>query len=354
MDLLETLYENKINFPPIFERKIKIEERYTLLYGPKFCGKTFLIYDYLEQNKDKEYLYIDLDDLRNHNDINNLQEFIKEKNIKILVIENYHEKIQLPKVESIVLSSNKLIDINEFHNLKILPLDFEEYILFDTKHQNTTNSFNSFLKFGNLPEIIEYKEFKKHQRNDEIIKLQSDNPTIIAIIKLLIKSLGQNKSPYWLFNILKQEMKISKDFFYKTFKELEDSHTLISCPKYNQPRAVKKIYFYNYALIDNVTYQKNFANVFSNMIFLELYHTNENIFYLDGIDFYLPDTNSIIITMPFFNQFFLSSITSKIIKAMEENTIENITIVTVSNSETMYIENLECEVLPFYEWALGI
>jgi hypothetical protein len=39
---------------------------------------------------------------------------------------------------------------------------------------------------------------------------------------------------------------------------------------------------------------------------------------------------------------------------MEENTIENITIVTVSNSETMYIENLECEVLPFYEWALGI
>jgi hypothetical protein len=58
--------------------------------------------------------------------------------------------------------------------------------------------------------------------------------------------------------------------------------------------------------------------------------------------------------MPFFNQFFLSSITSKVIKAMEEITIDNITIVTVSNSETIYIENLECEVLPFYEWALGI
>jgi predicted AAA+ superfamily ATPase len=97
MDLLETLYENKINFPVIFERKIKIEENYTFLYGPKFCGKTFLIYDYLEQNKDKEYLYIDLDDLRNHNDINNLQEFIKEKNIKILVIENYHEKNNITK-----------------------------------------------------------------------------------------------------------------------------------------------------------------------------------------------------------------------------------------------------------------
>ena len=353
MDLLENLYNNKITFPPIFERKIKIENNYTFLYGPKFCGKTFLIYDFLKKNQDKEYLYIDFNDFRNYQNITNLQSFIDKHNIKILVLENFNNNFELPKVDFIIISSQIPCKIDRFKYLKVLPLDFEEYILFDTKHQNITNSFNSFLKFGNLPEIIEYKDFKKHIRNEEVIKLQSTNPTTIEIIKLLIRSMGQNKSPFWLFNILKKDIKISKDFFYKTFKELEDSHTIIRCEKFNQPKAVKKIFFYNHALIDNVTYQKNFSYVFSNMVFLELYHNNEEIFYLDGIDFYLPNNNSIVITVPFLNQLFLSNITSKILQTIEKIDIKEITIVTISNSETIYIDNFECEVLPFYEWALG-
>jgi uncharacterized protein len=294
MNILETLYENKINFPTILDRKIEITNKYTFVYGPKLSGKTSIIYNYLK-DKTENYLYIDLDDFRfDVSDLVDLENFIHLNNITILIIENYQISFPLPKVKSIILSSLYFRVIPNFLPLKVMPLDFEEFLLFDTKHQNTTNSFNSFLKYGNLPEIIELKDYKKSNRNKELIKLYESNTNILEILKLLIKSSGEFKSPFWLFNILKKNIKISKDFFYKTVKELENNHTIMFCEKFNQPKAAKKIFCFNFALIDIVSYKKNFTNLFANMIFLELYNQNNEIFYLDKIDFYTPYNNSIL------------------------------------------------------------
>jgi hypothetical protein len=353
MNILETLYENKINLPILLDRKIFINSKKTFVYGPKLSGKTSIIFNYLKDNNE-EYLYIDLDDFRyEKEDLYNIELFLQKNKIKICIIENYVEGFPIPKVDTLILSSIYYIQLENFDTLKVMPLDFEEYLLFDTKHQNTTNSFNSFLKYGNIPDIIEYKDYKKIIRNKELIQLYDKNSTVIEILKLYVKSSGELKSPFWLFNILKKKMKISKDFFYKTIKELENNHTIILSPKFDQPKAVKKIFCFDFALIDIVSSKKNFANLFANMIFLELFNQNQPIYYLDYVDFYTPHNDSIIISLPFYNTNAISKIVPKVIKYIEEYGVNKITIVTISNFDSIFIDTIEAQIVPFYEWAVG-
>jgi len=353
MNALEIIYENKIQFPLFLERKYKITNPFTIIKGPKLSGKTYLIYDYLQSNKDNDYLYIDMSDLKDLQlDYSKLQKYINTMNIKILVIENFDYSFNLPKVDSIIISTSIYMSIDNYELLNVMPLDFEEYLAFDTKHQNTTNSFNSFLKYGNIAEIIDYKDVKKAKRNKEVVQLVNANTTSNKILELLIKNSGQIKSAFWLFTVLKKTNKISKDFFYKQIKEYELNNTIMFCPKYNSPKSTKKLFCYNHAFIDTVTYNKNFSFVFSNIIYLELFTKYENIYYDDGIDFYIEDEKTIILSIPFYNSMLLSNITAKILKSIEHLPCTNIYIVTISNQDSIFLNDIPCEIIPFYEWAL--
>lgn len=355
MNTLEILYENKLQFPIFLERKIKINYTHTILVGPKFSGKTFLIYDYLLNNVNSNYLYIDMNDLKELKlDVSKLQLFINMNNIKILVLENFDYSFYLPIVDSIIISSSYYKQISNFEILQVMPLDFEEYLSFDIKHQNTTNSFNSFLKFGNLAETIDYKDFKKTKRNNEIIQLLNTNSTANLILKLLIKNSSQIKSPFWLYTVFKKEHKISKDFFYKTIKEYEQNNTIIFCQKYDSAKSTKKIFTYNHAFVHSVTYTKNFSFIFSNMIFLELFNKYQDIYYTDFIDFYIPSEQTVILCVPFYNNMQLANITSRILKPLENLNYKQIYIITISNHDTVHINDIPCEIIPFYEWALTI
>ncbi len=359
-NILEKLYE--INFEKIFphQRKKQIYYSYTIIVGAPKSGKSYLIYDYLKQFKNEQYLYINLDDLRLDRDtiFYNLDRFlIQHKEIEILALDNCNN---LPKdffkniihLKSIIISSTINISIESFRNITLTPIDFEEYILFDTKHQNTINSFNSFLKFGNFPEIVEFNETKQLQRNQEILKLITNNNLEFEILKLFIKSCAEVKSVFQLFTIFKKSHKISKDMFYKLAYQFESNYIIYFCQKFEQPKAPKKLYCYNHALIDAVNINKNFQNIFSNMIFLQLHKLYKDIYYLDNIDFYIQEDNSIILSIPFFNN--LVSLSTKLLPIIEQYNIINITIVTISTTETIFIENIECEIIPFYEWALGL
>lgn len=356
MNILEQIYEihfSKINF---LERKISIKNKNTIIKGAPKTGKSYLVYDYLSQYEEKEYLYIDFDDYKNNlSDIEkHLDYFIVKNKIEVLVLENYKFDLNLPKVTSTIITTKEKNTIAGFDLLFVEALDFEEFLLFDTKHQNSSYSFNSFLKFGNLPEIIEYSEMKKHNRNYEICKLYCDDKTDFEILFLLIKSASEKKSIFQLFNSLKKEIKISKDRFYKVCEEFQDNKVIYLCKKYDQPKAVKKIYIFNHALIDIVSYKKNFNNLFKNMVFLELNKRYQEIYYLDNIDFYLPSENQIILAIPFFNNLVSSSIVSKILPYIEKYNIQEIKIVTISGEQNMFISDIEAQILPFSNWVLTI
>lgn len=356
MKLLEENYQislSKINF---LERKTTINSAKTVICGPSKVGKSYLIFDFMSNFKNEEYLYIDLSDLRNKeikDELNFLQDFINKNNLKLLILENFNFQCEIPNCENIILSSTKNLEINNFEKINLYALDFEEYLLFDSKHQNITQSFNNFLKYGNLPLSISIEEHKKLSRLQEIIRLNSKDETSFEILKILIENIDEKKSIFQLFNQLKTRIKISKDRFYEECKELEEKNNIFFIEKYNQEMSLKKIYTYNYAFLNAISFTKKFKQEFTNMVFLELIKENKKIFYLDNIDFYIKEKNLAIVCIPFFNQLINSNLVKKIVKTALENCIDKIEIITVSNSENLSNNKIKINVTSFYEWALG-
>ena len=355
MRTLEACYEinfSKVNF---MERKTKITESKTLISGAFKTGKSYLIYDFLSTFKPKDYLYIDFSDLRNDPTevAKNLEKFIKMNEITVLVLENLDFDFELPSCENIIIPTKTPINLKGFKNIIISALDFEEYLLHDNRHQNITQSFNSFLKFGNIPELINYEDHKKINRLQEIIELQCKNETQYEIFKILIENIDEKKSLFQLFNTLKSKIKISKDKFYETCKIYENNKSIYFLQKYNQEKSVKKIYCYNHSFLNAISHVKKFKNEFSNMIFLELINKYKDIYYLDSIDFYIKSKNIAIIPIPFFNRFLMNNALKKIIKNANEFEINEINIITISNNEKISDPKLKINIIPFYEWALS-
>ena len=121
MRTLEACYEinfSKVNF---IERKIKIEASKTIISGASKTGKSYLIYDFLSTFKSKEYLYIDLSDLRNAiSDVSkNLEKFMETNEIIVLVLENFDFQFELPPCENIIISTSKPKEIDDFENIII-------------------------------------------------------------------------------------------------------------------------------------------------------------------------------------------------------------------------------------------
>lgn len=355
MKTLEACYEinfSKINF---IERKIRVTHPKTIVKGASKVGKSFLIYDYLSNFKTEEYIYIDFNDPRNDKKEIEifLDEFLREKKIKVLVLENFDFSFNVPYCESIIISSNIEKTLKGFRYITVLPLDFEEYLLHDKRYQNTTQSFNNFLKYGNLPEILNFDEHRKIQRLQEIIKLQAKDDTHYEILNILFENIDEKKSLFQMFNTLKTKIKISKDKFYETCKNLEKESSIYFLAKYNQEKATKKIYSYNHSFLNVISHTKKFKNEFTNMVFLELIHKNKEIFYLDYIDFYIKEDSQAIVAIPFFNTFLMNSALKKIYRNMSEHNIEELFIITISNTEIIKHKKFKVNVLPFYEWALS-
>ncbi|MGM0518177.1 MAG: AAA family ATPase [Campylobacterota bacterium] len=355
MKTLEACYEinfSKINF---IERKIKINHPKTIILGASRTGKSYLIYDFLQKFMPHEYLYIDFADPRNEiNEIKPfLDDFLREKKIKVLVLESFNFDFNLPYCENIIISTKINKKIKGFKNITVRALDFEEYLLHDKKFQNSTQSFNNFLRYGNLPEVLGIDDFRKIQRLQEIFFLQTKKDIDFEILKVIFENIDEKKSLYQLFNTLKSKIKISKDRFYESCKKLEEQKSIYFLSKYKHQKAVKKIYTYNHAFLNAISHNKKFKNIFSNMVFLELIDKNKYIYYLDYIDFYLKNENRAIVAIPFFNTILMNSTLKKIYKTMQEYKIEELFIITVSNSEILKHNDFNITVVPFYEWALS-
>ena len=195
MNILENLYQNPPKSREFLERKININGFKILIKGANGSGKSSLILNHL--NKFDNFLYIDLDDVRNFGiDFNNLNEFIKAKNIKALAIENLKSKIELPNCDNIIISSDlNSLHIDEFEEFEIFGLDYEEFILFYRKNYEARTLFSHFLIRGNLafsPFISEFETTAFLQKHIKASKGDL-NSKILANIADFIHPLGSRK-----------------------------------------------------------------------------------------------------------------------------------------------------------------
>jgi len=314
----------------IFERKAKLELKNTLITGPKRVGKTFLVFNFLKNFKGK-YKYIDFEDYREKN--------FDFEEIDLVIYDNFDFSVPIPPITTFIISQ-KNIEIEGFHKIELKGLDFEEFFSFE----NTTNinqCFDKFLRLGNFPRIFT-EEYYRDEYLKETFELLPFNKKILAFF---FSHIGEKFTLYQIYQILKKEMKLSKDNFYKITNELLENRIIYEVNKFESPKSPKKFYSYNFAFKNILTNRKNIQYTFENIIFLEL--NKKEVYYKDTLTFYLPEEERGILILPFADEEVAKE------KLKKVTNVKKVDIITISNEFEIENKNFEVEVIPFWRWRFA-
>ena len=321
-----------MNLPKkIQDRKVKLNYENTLIYGPKGVGKTFLVFNFLRNFKGS-YTYIDFEDYRE-------KEF--NFNVDLVIFDNFDFSIPVPQNTTTFIISKTPAILENFKTIELKGLDFEEFFAFNNA-QSITHTFDKFLKTGTLPKSVFLEEYFKEEYLKETFKLLDFNKDIL---KFFFSHIGEKLTLYQIYQILKKEIKISKDSFYKTTNELIKNKIIYEVNKFNSPKSPKKFYSYNFAFKNILTNKKNLLLTFENIVFLEL--NEKEVFYKDALNFYLPQKELGIMVIPFANEEILLE------KLKKVKDVKKVQVITISNEFEINYKNLEVEVIPFWRWRLA-
>jgi predicted AAA+ superfamily ATPase len=314
----------------IYDRKVKLNYENTLIVGPRGVGKTFLIFNFLKEFSGS-YKIIDFDDYRE-------KSFDFQEDL--IILENYDFSIPIPEDKVVFVTSREDIEIDGFKKVVLGGLDFEEFYSFDNS-MSITHSFDKFLKNGNFPRTIFLDDFFK----DDYLRCVFDTlPYEKEVLRFFFSHIGEKFTLYQIYQILKKEIKISKDKFYALTNELIKNRILFEVPKYNSPKSPKKFFAYNFAFKNILTNRKNILFTFENIILLEL---KENVFYKDNLSFYLPEKNLGIMVLPFASEEVLEE------KLQKVSGVDKIEVITISNEFEFESKKFEVEVIPFWRWRFA-
>ena len=350
--LLDELYKIDLTCNHHVERKIQLDGQSYQINGIAQSGKTELVKAYLLTCKKSSYLYIDLDDVRIEKEEldSALQNFCIANKISILVLDNYTPDVKIVNVSQLILCSRKHYEIDFLTTITLYPLDFEEFLAFESRYDST--ALSHYLQLGGFAALHRITADNRAKYIQEKFR-QALSELEFDILLTCTKSLGQKLSAFNIYEKLKQKRKISKDMLYKTFESMLQDGYLYQLSKVGYPNATKKIYLCDIIFKNTLTIQKNFARVFENIVFLELFKKGYDLFYEEGIDFYLPQNSEIILCMPFVEERMLFKKLESIEAFIFSNQIQKITCVTMSKEGVISHPLSQVEMLPFSQWALS-
>ncbi len=353
MEQLEHLFEQSVKKQNIVERKVKVEAAKTQIVSPPYVGASSLIFSILNQEPSNSYLYIDLADYRiDKNALAlHLNTFCREHKIITVAIDNYDGAFTLPDVGQIIISTIEPLDLPHFETLYLMPLDFEEFLALDTRYDTLENALSHFLQIGGFPQLIHVAAANRNRHMQDLLKL-SLNDLELEILSFVAKQMGGKISIFHIFDRLKKDRKLSKDHFYKTFYSLIDQRWLLWLEKFDHPKAAKKLYLIDFALKGALTFNKNFSQLFESMVFLELKKVGKSVYYDDEIDFYIPDEDRVIITLPFATEKSLFTLMEKIEGWLITHGVQKMEVVTMNSESQLNHPFLKVEMIPFTRWAL--
>ena len=351
--MLDSIYNISTKKGNLIPRKYQITSPYTILKGASKTGKTSIIKQYLSTIPLASYLYIDLKDLRIDKEQvkEELPQFCIDNKIHTLVIEAYESDIKLPNVSAVILSTEHDLMIEGFDRLNVYNLDFEEFLAFDSRYDSLDSAFTHFLQTSSYPELYFIHQDHRQKQLQNILKL-SLNPLELQIIMHAAKLLGQKVSAFQMFERLKLQQKLSKDMFYKTFYGLMEKGYLYWIEKFEHARATKKLYTLDFNLKNALTLQKDFSRLFETLVFLEMLKRGAEVYYADGIDFYIPKENRIVLTMPFSNEDVLFKKIESIEAFIIENGVLHVEVVTMNAQTKLGLPYAIIEMMPFVQWAI--
>ncbi len=350
--LLEEFYKTDLYIEKFHYRKLFIEEKSYQINGISQSGKSKLVKNYLLGLKKNSYLYIDCSDIRiDIDELNShLTAFCNKNRIDTLVLDNYVQEISFVNVSQLIITSQVHFNIDILETLQLYPLDYEEFLAYE--HKYDSSALNHFFQLGGLPSM---HKVHSDERNLYIQKTLKYTLSEIEfdILCFSAKMISQKISPFSIYERLKQSRKISKDKLYKSFDALLSKKYLHQLKKLEHSKATKKLYLCDTSLKAALSVDKHFGRLFENMIYLELLKSDIECYYDEGIDFYLPNTNEIVLGMAFTDERSLFKKMEQIEAFLFTHGIEKVTAVTMNREGSVSHPLCSVEMLPFDIWALG-
>jgi predicted AAA+ superfamily ATPase len=350
--LLEEFYKTDLHIEKYHYRKVMIDEKSYQINGISQSGKTKIVKHYLLGLKKNSYLYIDCNDIRIDIEILNtiLTPFCNKNRINTLVLDNYKPEIKFVNVSQLLVISQIALDIDILEKIQLYPLDYEEFLAYE--HKYDSSALNHFFQLGGLPSM---HKLYADERNSYIQKtLQyALSEMEFDILCFGAGMISQKLSAFSTYERLKQSRKISKDKLYQSFENLIKMNYLHQLEKFEHSRATKKLYLCDISLRFALSREKHFGRLFENMVYLELLKSNVTCYYDDGIDFYLPKSDEIILCKPFVDERSLFKKLESIEAYIFTHSIKKVTAVTMSKEGKLSHPLSKIEMLPFDIWALG-
>ncbi len=350
--LLEEFYKTEIHLEKYHFRKLFLDEKSYQITGISQSGKTKIIKHYLLGLKKSSYIYIDCNDVRiDVAQLNaSLLSFCNKNKIDVLVLDNYTPQIKFVNVSQLIIASEIDYDIEYLEKLQLYPLDYEEFLAYEHKYDST--ALNHFFQLGGLPVMHKIYADERNLFLQKVLKSTLDDVEF-NIMMLCAKMMSQKLSAYTIYERLKLTRKISKDKLYKSFENLQRKNYIHLLEKLNHSKATKKVYLCDTSFKSSLSVEKNFGRLFENMIFLELLKSGTECYYEDGIDFYLPQSDEIILCKPFADERRLFQKLESIEAFLFTHSIKKITAVSMNKEGSLSHPLASVAIIPFDIWALG-
>jgi len=350
--LLEEFYKTDLMVEKFHDRKVQLDENSYQINGITNSGKTKLVKNYLLHLKKNSYLYIDCADIRiNIQQLNNtLGNFCLLNRIETLVLDNYTPAVEFVNVSQLIIISEEHYSTDLLTPLRLYPLDYEEFLAFE--HKYDSSALNHFVQLGGLPIMHKIKTDERNIYLQKMLRLALSDIEFDILI-LCAKFISQKLSAYNTYERLRSQRKISKDKLYASYESLTAKGYIHQLAKFEYPRAIKKVYLCDTALKSALSVEKNFARLFENMVFLELLKSNKECFYDEGVDFYLPDEESIILCKPFVDERRLFKKLEVLEPFIFTHSIKQITIISMTTESSISHPIAKVDIIPFDIWALG-
>ncbi|MCF8414306.1 MAG: ATP-binding protein [Melioribacteraceae bacterium] len=384
-------------------------EKIITLTGPRRAGKTYLLFQLMENIADKtNIIYINFEDERiktSGEELNTIIEayfeLFPDKNWKdiyfffdeIQEIEEWQKFVRriydtISKNILITGSSAKLLSREIATNLRgrsinfdVFPLSFEEYLNFRTIEIDLNSTlgksrirkeFREYLHNGGFPETIEMSENIRQKTLQSYLDvmmyrdlIERFNISNVTALKYLINKLLANTSKVYSLNKIYNELKsrgikISRENLSNFTDHIEDTYIIFSMEAFTESvnsTSLKKAYSVDNGLSENISFSlsDDTGRLLENCVFHELKRKEFEIYYHKAkfeCDFLIKKKNQIIKCIQVCAE--LSDSNKKrefggIKEAMKRFHLNEGLIITL---EQKFEEN-DIEVIPITEWLLS-
>jgi predicted AAA+ superfamily ATPase len=193
--------------------------------------------------------------------------------------------------------------------LEVMPLDFDEYLLFRNVQIKQADGhlrssyFEEYMQDGGMPEYVLTGDVTYLQNLiDNIITKDiiahhnlRNNHTIKAYFKLLMERSGKQLS----FNKIASILEISVDSAKRYFHYFEETYLIYSiekCGKLNeQIKGARKIYASDVGVRNVITGYRDKGAIYENLVFLKIKDLRPCYLYVDGVEIDFVTENNVLI-----------------------------------------------------------